>query len=121
MKKLLLVSLVALAAAPAAPASQAGCWATVKLSSMPKALVWNVNVTPLQHGRTALPDAKPRVEIRNGTGPWRVFRARTTQKPGVFRARVVFPQPGKYRLRVWDGFEPHCARYHSYAPVTVGL
>ena len=50
-----------------------------------------------------------------------MFRARTTKKPGVFRARVVFPDAGKYRLRVWDGFEPHCARYHTYKPVTVGL
>ena len=128
MKKLLLVSLAAFAVAPAAPAvapaAPAGCWATVKLSSLPTALVWKVDVTPLQHGRHLLPAAKPRIEIRDGDGkygPWRVFRARPTAKRGVFRARVVFPEPGRYRFRVWDGFEPHCARYHTYAPVTVGL
>ena len=125
MKKLRLVSLAAFAVAPAAPAvapaAPAGCWATVKLSSLPTALVWNVNVTPLQHGHRPLPAAKPRIEIRNGDAPWRVFRARKTAKRGVFRARVVFPEPGTYRFRVWDGFEPHCARYHTYAPVTVGL
>jgi hypothetical protein len=117
MKKLLLVTIAALAAAPAA---QAGCWATVKLSSMPDGgRVWNVEITPLQHGRTRLPGAKPRIEIRNGTGAWRSFAARPTAKRGVFRARVVFPDAGSWRFRVWDGFEPHCARYHSYAAVSV--
>jgi hypothetical protein len=116
MKKLLLVTLAALAVAPAA---NAGCWATVRLSSMPSGRVWNVNVTPLQHGFRLLPDAKPRIEIRNGAGPWRSFAARPTAKPGVFRARVVFSTPGSWRFRVWDGFEPNCARYHTYAPVTL--
>ena len=117
MKRLLLIAVAALAVAPSA---HAGCWATVKLSSMPSGLVWNVNVTPLQHGRTALPDAKPRIEIRRGKAPWRVFAARRTSRPGVFHARVVFPAAGTWRLRVWDGVEPQCARFHTYAPVTVG-
>lgn len=117
MKKLLLVALAALAAAPAA---QAGCWATVKLSSMPNGgRVWNVGITPLQHGRTALPQAKPRVEIRLGSAAWRVFSARPTVRSGVFRANVVFPSAGTWQLRVWDGFGSHCARYHRYSAVTV--
>ena len=116
MKKVLLVVFAALAVAPSA---QAGCWATVKLSSLPTARVWNVTITPLQHGRTLLPNAKPRIEIRNGTGAWRVFRARATTKAGVFRARVVFPRAGTWTFRVWDGFEPSCARYHTYRSVTL--
>ena len=116
MKKLLVVALVALGVAPTA---QAGCWATVKLSSMPTTRVWAVNVTPLQHGRTLLLDAKPRIEIRQGAGAWKVFVARRTTRPGVFRARVVFPSAGTWQLRVWDGFEPHCASYHTYAAVTI--
>lgn len=119
MKMLLLGALAALAVAPAANTANAGCWATVKLSSMPTGLVWDVNVTPLQHGRTSLPDAKPRIEIRRGTGAWRVFGARPTVKRGVFRARVVFPAAGAWRLRIWDGFEPNCARYHTYGTVNV--
>jgi hypothetical protein len=118
MKKVLVV-VIALVGVAAAPSAQAGCWATVKLSSLPHGLVWNVNVTPLQHGRTSLPDAKPRIEIRKGDAPWRVFAAKRTAKSGVFRAHVVFPTAGTWRFRVWDGFEPSCARYHSYAPVTV--
>ena len=120
MRKLLLVAVVAagsLAAATAASASEAGCWATVKLSSMPSSRVWNVDVTPLQHGRTSLPNAKPRIEIRNGSSAWTVFRAKPTAKRGVFHARVVFPAAGTWRFRVWDGFEPTCARFHAYAPV----
>ncbi|MFN2468709.1 MAG: hypothetical protein ABR521_11340 [Gaiellaceae bacterium] len=123
MRRLLVTAVAALSAAPlalaATPSAQAGCWATVKLSSMPSGLVWNVKVTPLQHGRTTLPDAKPRIEIRRGKARWRVFAARPAAKRGVYRARVVFPAAGTWRLRVWDGFEPHCARYHTYAPVTV--
>jgi hypothetical protein len=116
MKKLLAVAIAALAIAPVA---HAGCWATVQLSSMPTTRVWVVNVTPLQHGRTPLPNAKPRIEIRRGTGAWTVFAARKTAKSGVFRARVVFASTGKWQLRVWDGFEPTCARYHTYAAVTI--
>ena len=116
MRKLLLVTLVALAAAPAA---KAGCMATVKLSSLPEGRVWTAEITPLQHGRTLIPNAKPRVEIRNGSGAWRSFSARRTAKPGVFRVRVVFPDAGTWRFRIWDGFEPRCARYHTYAPVTL--
>ena len=116
IKKLLVAAIAALAVAPAA---QAGCWATVKLSSMPEGRTWNVLVTPLQHGRTMLLDAKPRIEIRNGTGAWTVFRAVKTAKVGTYKARVVFPRAGTWRLRVWDGFEPHCARFHSYAPLTI--
>jgi hypothetical protein len=118
MKKLLAVAAAALGLA-AVPAAQAGCWATVKLSSMPTTRIWSVNVTPLQHGRTPLPDAKPRIEIRQGSGAWKVFAARRTPTSGVFRARVVFPSAGTWQLRVWDGFEPNCARYHTYAPVTI--
>jgi hypothetical protein len=116
MTKLLVAALAALALAPVA---EAGCWAEVTLSSMPTSRVWNVKVTPLQHGVTPLPNAKPRIEIRRGSGAWKVFVARRTVKSGVFRARVVFPSTGKWQLRVWDGFEPMCARYHRYAAVTI--
>jgi hypothetical protein len=118
MKKLLVVALAALGLA-IVPVAQAGCWATVKLSSMPTTRIWNVKVTPLQHGSTPLPDAKPRIEIRQGSGAWKVFATRRTVMSGVFRAKVVFPTTGKWKLRVWDGFEPHCASYHTYAAVTI--
>ena len=119
MKKALLVVVAALAFAPTA---NAGCFASVKLSSMPSGkATWNVRVTPLQHGRTMLVNARPRVEIRAGTGKWIVFRARPTKTAGTFLARVVFPSAGRWQIRVWDGFEPDCARYHTYKAVTIGV
>lgn len=122
MKRLLLPALVAVVFAlpVGASARPSGCWATVKLSSLPTKLVWNVNVTPLQHGRTLLANAKPRIEIRPiSGGKWKVFAAKPTAKRGVYHARVVFASEGTWRYRVWDGFEPNCARFHSYAPVTL--
>ena len=119
MKKLLLVVVAALAFAPTA---QAGCWATVKLSSLPTGKsTWNVRVTPLQHGRTILVNAKPRVEIRTGKGTWIRYQARPTKTAGTYLARVIFPTPGRWQIRVWDGFEPHCASYHTYRAVTIGV
>jgi hypothetical protein len=122
MIKLGTTILVALAIAPAA---NAGCWATVRLSSLPTHRVWNVSVTPLQHGFRSLPQAKPRVEIRKrGDVKWTVFRPESrvlsaAAKAATFRFHVVFPGAGTYSYRVWDGFEPTCARYHTYKAVVI--
>lgn len=119
MKKVLLVVVAALAFAPTA---QAGCWATVKLSSLPSGKsTWNVRITPLQHGRTMIVNAKPRVEIRNGSGKWIVYRARPTKRAGTYLAQVLFPTAARWQIRVWDGFEHPCARYHTYRAVTIGV
>jgi hypothetical protein len=123
----LAVTATALVALALAPAASAGCWATVKLSSMPtSARTWNVTVQPLQHGFRSLPAAKPRVEIRKqGATKWIVFRPEGRLLTGLdkgkaaFRFHVVFPGKGTYSLRIWDGFEPTCARYHSYAAVDI--
>jgi hypothetical protein len=121
MRKLVTAA-VAFAALAAAPAANAGCWATVKLSSLPNgSTTWNVNVRPLQHGRTPLPAAKPRIEIRREDATkWIVFRPKSKAN-GLFRFTVSFPGAGTYSLRVWDGFEPHCASYHTYQKVDIGL
>lgn len=119
MKKVLLAVVATLAFAPTA---QAGCWATVKLGSLPSGKsTWTVRVTPLQHGRRMLVNARPRVEIRTGSGKWIVFRARPTKTAGTYLARVVFPSAGRWQIRVWDGFEPACASYHTYKAVTIGV
>ena len=70
MKKLF--ALVVDGSSPAlalAGVAQAGCMATVGLSSTPKAGLaagtpWVVTIRVLQHGRTPMPDAKPEVRIR---------------------------------------------------------
>ena len=106
-------------------AAQAGCMATVGLSSLPKANLaagqpWNVTIRVLQHGRTPMPDAKPEVRIRNSAGKLFVFKARRTDTIGSYRARVVFPKAGRYRLGVYDGFPYRdCARVHTFKSVLI--
>jgi hypothetical protein len=125
MKKLL-VALAAVAASLAIPAvANAGCMATVGLSSLPKPDLragqpWVVTIRVLQHGRRPMPDAKPEVRIRNAAGKLIRFRTTPTTRVGSYRARVVFPAPGVYRLGVYDGF-PYaaCARVHTFKPVVI--
>ena len=106
-------------------AAQAGCMATVGLSSLPKANLaagqpWNVTIRVLQHGRTPMPDAKPEVRIRNSAGKLFVFKARRTDTIGSYRARVVFREAGRYRLGVYDGFPYRdCARVHTFKSVLI--
>ena len=124
MKKLILLAVVAAAFALPSVAN-AGCMATVGLSSMPKAGLqagqpWVVTIRVLQHGVRPMPDAKPEVRIRNAAGELFRFRAKKTAVVGSYRARVVFPAAGLYKLAVYDGF-PHsaCARVHSFKSVLI--
>ncbi len=125
MKKLLVLAATAVAALAVAAAAQAGCMATVGLSSMPKPGLkagepWIVTVRVLQHGRRPMSDAKPEVRIRNAAGKLFVFKAARTKVVGSYRARVVFPKAGRYSLGVYDGF-PHaaCARVHTFKAVVI--
>ncbi len=120
------IVLAAAAAALLVPgAAKAGCMATVGLSSLPKPGLqagepWVVTIRVLQHGRTPMPDAKPEVRVRNSDGKLLRFRARPTARIGSYRARVVFPAPGLYKLGVYDGF-PYaaCARVHTFRSVLI--
>ncbi len=49
------------------------------------------------------------------------FKAKQTGRVGSYRARVVFPATGLYKLAVYDGF-PHapCARVHTFKSVLIG-
>jgi hypothetical protein len=111
---------VTLAAALVAPSSAlAGGWATVGVSPPPDRVKpgapWLVELEVLQHGRTPLEGVHPRV-IVTGNGEREEFAARATGKPGVYRARVVFPGPGTWTYAVDDGF----SQTHTFAPVTIG-
>ena len=124
MKKLIL--LVAAGATFALPgAAQAGCMATVGLSSTPKAGLqagqpWVVTIRVLQHGVRPMPDAKPEVRIRNAAGTLFRFKAKKTSVVGSYRARVVFPAAGLYKLGVYDGFPfADCARVHTFKSVLI--
>ena len=117
MKKLLLVLAVA---AVAVPAASAGGWATVGLSSLPTGTPagdkWSVDMTVLQHGVTPLEGISPVVTITNGGGDSHKFTGRSTGKPGVYRADVVFPSAGTWSYEIWDG----CSQTHTFKPVEIG-
>ncbi len=125
MKKLFVFVATAVSGLALAGAAQAGCMATVGLSSMPKAdhaagEPWIVTIRVLQHGRTPMPDAKPEVRIRNAAGKLLVFKGRKTAKVGSYRARVVFPKAGRYSLGVYDGFPyAECAKVHTFKSVLI--
>ena len=124
MKKLM-VSLALGAALLAPGVAQAGCMATVGLSSLPKPGLaagqpWVVTIRVLQHGRTPMSDAKPEIRIRNAAGKLFTFKGRPTATVGSYRARVVFPKAGRYSLGVYDGFPwADCARVHSFKSVLI--
>ena len=124
MKKLLLVLAVAVIAVPAA---STGGWATVGLSSLPPSglkakQAWPVDITVLQHGRTALAGVTPIVRIRKDGGKVvDSFTAKPTGKTGVYHADVTFPGEGTYSYEVYDGFVTYGgAQTHTFKPVQIG-
>jgi hypothetical protein len=125
VKKLFVLVAAGLSGLALAATAQAGCMATVGLSSLPKPGLqagqpWVVTIRVLQHGRTPMPDAKPVVRIRNAAGKLFAFKGRKTATVGSYSARVVFPAAGRYALRVYDGFPyAECARVHSFKSVLI--
>jgi hypothetical protein len=122
MTRFTLVAAAALAALVIAPAtSLAGGWATVGLSPLPDGArpgePWVVELTVLQHGRTPLEGVQPQVQIgRPDRGTERSFGAIPTGRPGVYRARVVFPSPGEWSYSVDDDF----SQLHEFGSVRIG-
>ncbi|MGH3010265.1 MAG: hypothetical protein ACRDMY_00240 [Gaiellaceae bacterium] len=127
--KRILIAAALVGALVQAGAASAGCMATVGLAPPPAqtapGTAWTAEVTVLQHGVNALPNAstaRPTLKIVNTeTGAQRTFVARGTKNPEVFVARVVFPAAGSWRYEVYDDFSPaECARTHTFAAVTIG-
>jgi hypothetical protein len=125
MKKLVVLTAAAGAALFLAASAQAGCMATVGLSSTPKAGIaagqtWFVTIRVLQHGVRPMPDAKPEVRIKRANGKVIVFKTTKGVAVGSYRARVVFPTAGTYTLGVYDGFPvKECAQVHTFKNVVV--
>lgn len=125
MKKLIVLVVTAGTALSLAGVAQAGCMATVGLSSTPRPGLqagkpWVVTIRVLQHGRTPMPDARPEVRIRSAAGKLFTFTAKPTATVGSYRARVVFPKAGRYSLGVYDGFPvAACARVHTFKSVLI--
>lgn len=122
MTRFTLVAAAALAAALIAPATTlAGGWATVGLSSLPDGArpgeEWVVDLTVLQHGRTPLEGIEPSVLLKAADGgEEEFFAARPTDRPGVYRARVVFPSAGEWTYSVNDDF----SQVHELGSVRIG-
>jgi hypothetical protein len=130
-----LITVAAAIALVCASTALAGGWATVKLSSSPKGVSagepWVVDIRVLQHGLASQPLCclSPTVTIRkvaasrstsSSSAVSKTFRARSTSRIGVYRARVVFPSAGTWRYEVFDGFTRYGgARTHKFAPVKV--
>jgi hypothetical protein len=122
MNRFTLVAAAALAAALVAPATTlAGGWATVGLSSLPDGArpgeEWVVDLTVLQHGRTPLEGVQPRLLVKAANGEKeQAYAARPTERPGVYRARVVFPSAGEWTYSVDDDF----SQVHQLGSVHIG-
>ena len=103
----LLLPLAAAVLLLAAPAAWGGGWATVGLSSTPDGLGAGHALEGGHHGPAARADAAGRHPSRADDprrGTERVFDARPTGEPGVYRAAVVFPRAGRWEYEVRDGF-----------------
>jgi hypothetical protein len=129
VKKLVVLTLAVAAGLLFAASAQAGCMATVGLSSTPKAGIaagepWFVTIRVLQHGVRPMPDATPEVRIKragaSAPGKTIVFKTSKTLRVGSYRAKVVFPRAGTYTLGVYDGFPvKECAQVHTFNNVIV--
>jgi YtkA-like len=119
-RAILVIAAAALAALAQPTASTAGGWATVGLETLPAGVgageTWVAEATIMQHGQTPLEGVKPRVLIDDNQGGRRAFAAAPTGEPGVYRARVVFPQAGSWRVSVEDGF----SLTHSFGEFEIG-
>ena len=118
------VSLCTLAAALALTGvAQAGGWATVGFSPLPDGTVvgeaWSPEITVLQHGQTPLGGLSPIVTIQNdASDEERSYTATETAETGVYRADVVFPSGGDWRVVVDSGFWGEGSTV-TYGPVTI--
>ena len=114
-----LATVTAAAALVVPSTALAGGFATVGVSPPPDGVApgkpWQVELEVLQHGRTPLEGIKPRV-IVTGNGQREVFLTSATEKPGVYRANIVFPSAGTWEYAVDDDF----SQIHTFAPVEIG-
>jgi hypothetical protein len=121
MRRLTLVLVLTAAVAVPAGTAQAGGWATVEVAPPPAGIAagdeWRAELLIKQHGITPLDGLEPSVEITDGAGAVRSFRARPAGRPGTYVADVTYPSAGTWNTRFYDGFTN--ATPHRLAPLTV--
>ena len=116
------VGLVMVVVALASPAAAVGGgYATVGLQSLPAGIEpgepWKAEFTVLAHGRTPFVDGQPSVIVSRPNGEVvESFPARLVNQQGLYRARVVFPEAGRFNYVIDDGY----SQRHTFPPVTVG-
>lgn len=121
MRQLVVLAALVVALAVTGAAS-AGGWATVGVDPYPTDVaagdVWPAEITVLQHGQTPLAGLSPTLTIRDAeTGAIRDFAAAPTSETGVYAARVVFPETGRWNVVVESGFGDSRL---TFGPVTIG-
>ena len=121
MRLLAVLSVVA-AALAVAPSASPGGWASVGFEPLPDGTsageTWSPTIFVKQHGVTPLAGLTPVVEIHDDeTGAVARFPAAESSETGVYKADVVFPAEGNWRLRIDSGFGESQV---SYGPVAIG-
>jgi len=122
MRLLVVLSVVA-AALAIAPSASPGGWATVGFEPLPDGTsaggTWSPTIFVKQHGVTPLAGLTPVVEIYDDeTGAVVArFPAAESSEAGVYKADVVFPAEGDWRLTISSGFGNSQV---SYGPVAIG-
>jgi hypothetical protein len=115
-----LIPMLLLVALAVPAAAHAGGWATVEVDQpvgLSAGETWRAELLVKQHGITPLDGVVPSVRISNDTGDVRTFTARPTGKPGTYVADVIYPTPGTWRTRFFDGFTE--AMKHGLPPMEI--
>jgi len=100
----------------------AGGWAAVGFEPLPDGTTagttWRPTIFVKQHGVTPLGGLHPIVTIEDSkSGEIRTFAARSGSEAGAYRADVVFPAAGAWRVTIYSGFGDSQV---TYGPVTIG-
>ena len=102
MRKVIIVlGVAALVSAPAALAKERNL-SMIGAPIAPKAgQAWTATIAVKMDGRYAIGKA-PAVRIINGTGKALTILSTPTTRAGIYRARVMFPSAGTWRVLVLD-------------------
>ena len=102
--------------------ASAGGWASVGFEPLPDGTdaggTWKPTIFVKQHGITPLDGLQPVVMIEEtGSGASTKFLATAGSEPGEYRADVVFPSAGDWRVTILAGFGDSKV---TYGPVAIG-
>ena len=112
MRKLIaFLALAALVIGPAALAKERNVAMAGAPTSLKAGQAWNATITVKMDGKPA-EGMGPMVRIVSSAGRTISIRARSTSKTGVYRARIVFPTAGMWRVIVVDRNSGHAYEFN---------